>query len=301
MCTHNGEAFVKQQLQSLSSQTWAPGALFIHDWNSIDGTREILQKFKASQTFDWPVFIFHHDAAPGARMSFVAGIKDCVDSSIQFDYLALCDQDDLWDSDKLERYATAIQTQKNPALVFGDARLIDEHGALITPTFYSASSPFQEPIHGLDEGLLVTNPVIGMTSCVSRSFLRTAAPFLNGPWMMHDWALALLAMAKGEDILYIPSASVSYRQHQKNVLGAAQGSRWLKRLRKASNHFDAIRRQALWLSELKSTLANGDPRTTPFFQPINRFAAARTAFNTRLLKPSSRWLLAGATLLFWRA
>lgn len=297
LCTHDGDRHVGEQLASIAAQSRLPVALFVHDWASGDATRAIVRDFARVRDREMPVVLVEHDRAPGPARSFIEAIRHCLGSPIDFDYLALCDQDDRWAPDKLERYAARIVEPglPTPQLLHGDVRLVGPDGRLLAPSFYGPRSPFQVPRGLQDASLLLVNPVIGMTLCASRAFLESCGDDLDGHWLMHDWALALLAVARGASTAFVAEPTVDYRQHGRNALGAAQGWRLFERLRKARGHFARLRAQAASLSGS----AAGGAGALPAHALRSRLAAARIARRSNLLKPRSRWLLAGAILVLW--
>jgi hypothetical protein len=111
---------------------------------------------------------------------------------------------------------------------------------------------------------------------------------------MHDWALALLAVAQEAPTAFVAEPTVDYRQHGRNALGAAQGLRLRERFRKAGTQFARLRAQAAWLAQVR-------PRAPglPVRALRSRVAAANIARRSTLLKPRNRWLLAGAILVLW--
>jgi rhamnosyltransferase len=300
LCTHNGERYLRAQLESICSQTHKPEVLFIHDWGSRDGTRNIILELHNNNSAGFRIIYFFHAESPGACASFKTGIHECLKSGLYYDYLAFCDQDDIWHPTKIENYVkTASQAKIKPGIIFSDVDLIDAQGIIIGKSFYGATSPFCTPRNIRDTGLLLVNPVIGMTMAVARSVLADTAQYLEGPWLMHDWAVALLATAAGHQISFIDAPLVSYRQHSGNVLGAAQGARLIQRIRKARSHFGRLRQQAQYLERCAITYPGPLARDLISYHLANRFRVARLAMNTSLIRPRSRLLLAAGIIIFW--
>ena len=70
------------------------------------------------------------------------------------------------------------------------------------------------------EQLLVQNVVTGCTMMINRSLARLACrPVGEGDMLMHDWWLALIAAAMGRAV-FLARATIDYRQHGGNVVGA---------------------------------------------------------------------------------
>ena len=96
MATYNGERFIYQQLNSLLGQTAQIDELIVSDDGSTDRTLDILEEFSKSAPFR--VSITRNGARLGYRENFMqaASLADC-------DLIAFCDQDDIWDSQKLSQ------------------------------------------------------------------------------------------------------------------------------------------------------------------------------------------------------
>ncbi len=93
MSTYNGERYIREQLDSLLSQTLRPDQILIRDDGSRDDTVAILEEY-ASQ---YPFIKYYNGKNKGPARSFWELIENCEKA----DYYALCDQDDVWFDDKL--------------------------------------------------------------------------------------------------------------------------------------------------------------------------------------------------------
>lgn len=300
ICTHNGGQFLAAQLASLAHQTHAPTVVFIHDWASTDGTRSVIEQFTADHAGKLHVQLTTHVSAPGACRSFIIALRQCLSSRSDFDYLAFCDQDDIWSPDKLATYVGVInQAASAPDLLCSDVALIDSEGRPLDESFYNGPSAFLAPIDLRDPSLLLVNPVLGMTMCISRDVLVSTESALDGQWLMHDWALVLLAVSRGHRVTYVPMSLVQYRQHAGNVLGASSGWRLLPRLKKATSHFARIRQQLKAVRSVGGFPVSALAEGILLPGPMQRLHAARAAFKSGLLKTHNRWLLGCAILLLW--
>jgi glycosyltransferase involved in cell wall biosynthesis len=94
MAAYNGEKFLEQQLQSLSKQTRLPAALIVCDDTSSDATADIIKRF--SETAPFPVKLVVNEQRLGWRGNFLKSASLCAS-----EYIAFCDQDDIWLPEKL--------------------------------------------------------------------------------------------------------------------------------------------------------------------------------------------------------
>ena len=139
------------------------------------------------------------------------------------DYMALCDQDDVWLPGRiakpLERVRAVEREQgaATPILAHTDLAVVDENLDTIAPSFWAYRH--LDPYRGSElNRLLVQNVVTGCTTIINRALARLACPIPESI-PMHDWWLALVASAFGR-IETVPEATVLYRQHGNNSVGA---------------------------------------------------------------------------------
>src|SRR3954453_18319771 len=99
LCTFNGTKFLQEQLASLTAQTHSNWRLIVSDDGSTDATPAILAQYQASSATGNRVDI-RQGTHRGAMANFMRLVGD---PNIEADYVAYCDQDDIWRANKLER------------------------------------------------------------------------------------------------------------------------------------------------------------------------------------------------------
>ncbi len=214
LATFNGAKHVHSQLQSITDQTRPPDELVICDDGSTDTTLEIVREFAAHQKF--PVHVHLNEANKGYRRNFLDGFSMC-----SGDYVALCDQDDVWLPEKIASLAARVKSGANPSLIFSDCRLVDEHlndlgiGGLARR---GISELERESISGGNLiYILLSRPCItGMTMFCNRQRVLDNIPAM--PEISHDFAISL-GFALGGDYAFVDQPLVKYRQHSNNALG----------------------------------------------------------------------------------
>ena len=87
MCTYNGERYLRQQLDTLLTQTYPLHEIIVQDDGSSDNTWRILSEYAASHPF---IHIFHNEGEHGYNGNFFSAMQRATG-----DYIAICDQDDL--------------------------------------------------------------------------------------------------------------------------------------------------------------------------------------------------------------
>jgi glycosyltransferase involved in cell wall biosynthesis len=277
LCTFNGERFLAEQLDSIEQQTFKNWKLFASDDGSSDRTRSILQAFKNSHE---PGRV---ELADGPRRGAAANFLflACRDG-LASDYYAFCDQDDVWDADKLACALHVLEETNDgaPAVYGSRTRLIDEAGREIglsplftrTPAFSSA----------------LVQSIAGGNTMVFNEKARELLVFGGAGVIVpsHDWWLYQITSGCGGKVHYDARPTVRYRQHGRNVIGANTGfAARLHRLRMLGQgrfrHWSDLNVEGLTRMRPRMTAENRhtfdlfrEARHQPFFQRVTMFMRA---------------------------
>lgn len=207
LSAYNGEKFLRQQLDSLLAQTLRGVEVFARDDGSTDATRNILEEYRKKGLLRW-------DAGEnlGAARSFWQLLQNCEEA----DYYAFCDQDDIWDPDKLAVAVRALQSLDpgKPALYCGDVRVADAGLRILRETMVRGM-PTDYP-HAL-----LKNIAPGCTFVFNhpaRELLRAYDAERLGI-DLHDWTAFQIIACFGQ-VIFDPTPHMSYRQHGANAIGA---------------------------------------------------------------------------------
>jgi glycosyltransferase involved in cell wall biosynthesis len=215
MATYNGEKYIREQIESILNQDYANIEVIIVDDSSTDGTVIILEEYKNR---DSRISLHLSSINKGVVATFEFGL-----SCAQGEFIALSDQDDIFDRRKISIMANEMQ--KNPTfdMVVSDPRLIDGNGNVIAYSMWKyqklhpcGGKPFRQ--------LLYANFGTGCACMLNKRLLKIAFPFPTDS-IVHDWWLTVVATSeKGGGILIIDEQLMSYRQHGSNVIGASSGA-----------------------------------------------------------------------------
>lgn len=215
LATYNGGKYLKEQLASIASQTYQNWKLIIRDDLSTDDTPDILRHFSEAYP-DRVQIIPSHE-----RLGVIKNFSTLLETSTA-PYIAFCDQDDVWDKDKVELLLHAIQkletvySTETPLLVHSDLRLVDQSLSPLAPSFWEYTHLYPSEVSF--SGILTQNVVTGCACFFNRSLADAAQPIPKEA-LMHDWWLALVASCLGQ-VQAINQQTISYRQHNNNALGA---------------------------------------------------------------------------------
>lgn len=211
MCTYNGASFLREQLDSFAAQTLSNWTLYVSDDASTDATRLVLAEYQERwgvdrlKVFDGP--------CQGFAKNFISLLKR---PQVQADFYAFSDQDDIWFFDKLERSLAHLVpiTPEKPALYCSRTQLVDSarNAAGYSPLFTRPPS-FQ---NALVQSLAGANTM--MINQRARELLVQLPE--SATVVAHDWLAYLLVTGCGGIALYDAQASLEYRQHGDNLIGA---------------------------------------------------------------------------------
>ena len=225
LATYNGELFLEAQLDSLLSQTHKNFLVIIRDDQSTDQTCSILSSYERNYP-DKIKIVNANQANLGASGNFSFLVAYGINSQIEFqlDYFTFCDQDDIWDSKKLEKQLefmisleSKFATKKSlPLLIHSDLEVVNEKAERISGSLICYQG--LEISKNNFSGLLTSNLVTGCTAMFNPALAKLAVPIPKEA-VMHDWWIAIVASAFGK-IGFVDEALVKYRQHAVNTVGA---------------------------------------------------------------------------------
>lgn len=94
LCTYNGEKYIREQLESIVSQTYPIHELLIQDDCSTDATPLIIEEYKEKYPF---IRFYRNKNNLGFNRNFWKAFE-----KVTGDYIAISDQDDIWVDTKIE-------------------------------------------------------------------------------------------------------------------------------------------------------------------------------------------------------
>lgn len=207
MSTYNGELYLREQIDSVLAQEDVKLQLIIRDDGSSDSTASILQEYKNL----YSNIIVLLETNCGAENSFN---KLCHYASkhLKVDYYAFCDQDDVWDSDKLKIAIDALKKYNaySPNLYFSNLRMVNENLHFIRD-FYTSNEVFI----GKSKSL-VQIFTYGCTCVFNRKALEYYCNVENKTF--HDNWVYVICSYLG-NVFYDSVGHIQYRQHSSNLSG----------------------------------------------------------------------------------
>ncbi|MCQ2346766.1 MAG: glycosyltransferase family 2 protein [Paludibacteraceae bacterium] len=198
IATYNGEAYIREQLESILSQLSSTDEVVVADDGSTDRTLEIIQSFA-----DTRIRLLRMPSHLSVSKTFYTAL-----TSAHGDILFLSDQDDVWLSGKVERCIEALKTSD---LVVIDARVTDAQLHEIAPSLFR--------IAGSKAGLwknVWKCTFYGSGMAFKRQIWEMAQPTPAHDLIAHDWWIGEVAEMVGK-VQFIPEPWYIYRRHDNNV------------------------------------------------------------------------------------
>lgn len=203
MSVYNGEAHLVEQIESVLNQVDVDVTLFVRDDGSSDGSLNILADYEKKGL----IRLFRGENV-GVVPSFLS-LVELVDEG--YSYIALCDQDDIWRSEKLNR-ALAVMGERDqdiPQLYCSEYIFCDAEMNQIAPSKLNRT--------GVNfDKMLYENMVSGNTVVINRVLADAVIQGGIEGVYCHDWWIALVASALGE-LTYDDYPSLYYRRTGSNV------------------------------------------------------------------------------------
>lgn len=216
LSTYNGEAYLREQLDSILSQTWDNLSLIIRDDGSSDNTVSILEEYGA----EYPQITL---IPSRENLGYPACFYALTDLPIDADYFFFSDQDDVWLPDKVERAIRRMEEEaaghsdgENPPVLayFAGYHICDEQLKIlsrspkVTGPFCLRTALFE--VCGLEFTMAINRPAMEL---LNRNKPRRAKA--RGTWM------SMLYSAFGT-VLYDNEPCALYRRHTSAVTSKDQ-------------------------------------------------------------------------------
>ncbi|KPY95359.1 Glycosyl transferase, group 2 family protein [Pseudomonas syringae pv. spinaceae] len=216
MCTYNGAAYLREQLESFAAQTFSDWVLYVSDDASTDDTLRILSDYQV--LWGNQRLVIFNGPCKGFAENFISLVQR---PEIEADYFAFSDQDDVWFSDKLQRSVNRLEhlDSSKPALYCSRTRLVDADLKVIgVSPLFSKPPSFK---NALVQSLAGANTML--INQTARGLLVRLPE--HSPLIAHDWLTYLLVTGCGGEVCYDAQPCLDYRQHSGNLIGANASTR----------------------------------------------------------------------------
>ena len=219
LSTYNGEKYLPILLSSIFNQRESKWKLLVRDDGSDDDSLKILKFFQKENKN--VVILKEETTNLGIKKSFNLLLKESLTYN-DCNYVMFCDQDDVWETDKIEKTLQKMKeienlNQNESILIHTDLKVVDEKLDIINLSMWNYQNI--NPKLNLFNNLLIQNTVTGCTMMINKELAKLSYPIPNES-IMHDWWIGLVASEFGK-ISFIDEATIKYRQHQENNIGTS--------------------------------------------------------------------------------
>ena len=212
LSTYNGEMYLREQLDSLLAQEGVDLTVLVRDDGSSDRTMDILADYAGR----YPNIRFFRGENCGPARSFFTLIEEAPGA----EYYAFCDQDDVWDRDKLKTAVGMLDKEdpSTPNMYHSNLRIVDRN-----LKFYRLSH--SKPYHQKTKySVLTEDCATGCTIVFNRTAEELIRHHIPAYFSMHDSWVYLVCRFFGTAV-YDFDAHIDYRQHAANAIGTYLGKK----------------------------------------------------------------------------
>ncbi|MFA6740649.1 MAG: glycosyltransferase family 2 protein [Arcobacteraceae bacterium] len=207
MATYNGEKYIKEQLDSILSQVSRNDEIIISDDNSTDNTIEILKSYN-----DKRIKIYLNNKEKGYTKNFENALE-----KVSGDVIFLCDQDDIWVNDKIEKTLVYL---KDYDFIISDNKVVTKD----LNTIYESHFNVCNTKKGFFNNLLLPR-YVGACMAFKKEVLEKSLPFPeNQKLCAHDYWICLIAELYFK-VYKLDEALILYRRHSSNASNGGNTSK----------------------------------------------------------------------------
>jgi len=273
LSTYNGGSYLLEQLQSLYQQTYQNVKVIVRDDGSSDFTLDILQKEASEDKLSLQI----SDVNLGPAASFFK----LLDISGDAGFYAFCDQDDIWDSGKVEVAVGAISkfSPEIPVIFFSRLTYVDSENNFIK------LSPLPKAV-GFGNAL-VENVATGCTVVMNKTARDLIVKNLPTQCLMHDSWCYLLISCLGK-VIFDSKSHIHYRQHSSNAIGASTSV--LQTIHRRLKRFQLAKRGIFRFSNQAESFLSSYLKLIPENKRLllQQFVEAKQSFKGRIILALSK-------------
>ena len=207
LAAYEGEQYIEAQLRSILPQLSEGDEIIVSDDKPGGMTEKIVRRLSEED----PRVVYVQGPHKGVAANFVNAIRRC-----KGDKIFLCDQDDVWLPDKVQRVTEAFAD--GATLVLHNAYVTDETLQITEPSFFALRGSKPGLLHNL-----VKNSYMGCCMAFDRSLLKKIMPMPKAV-PMHDQWIGLIGEIYGKPA-FLDVPLLYYRRHEGNVTGGKTDTR----------------------------------------------------------------------------
>ena len=215
LAAFNGELYIKKQLASIFNQTFKPSKILINIDRSRDKTLSIVQEYANKNSEIQTLNTNKRFGSAAANFIHLLSSEEL----LNFDYIALADQDDLWSEDKLEKAIQKLEQGFDGYSSNVEAFWADGKRKILVK-----NQPQQNFDHLFESaGPGCTFVITKKLATNIQTFLKNNQDEISQMKQYHDWLIYAFARTNHYKWFIDSYAGMQYRQHKLNDFGAHVG------------------------------------------------------------------------------
>ncbi len=207
LAAYEGERYIEEQLRSILPQLSEGDEIIVSDDKPGGMTEKLVRRLAQED----PRVVYVQGHGKGVAANFVNAIRHC-----KGDKIFLCDQDDVWLPDKVQRVTQAFDA--GATLVLHNAYVTDEALQITAPSFFALRGSRPGLLHNL-----LKNSYMGCCMAFDRSLLKKIMPMPKAV-PMHDQWIGLIGEIYGKPA-FLDVPLLYYRRHEGTVTGEKTDTR----------------------------------------------------------------------------
>lgn len=213
MTTYNGEKYIRKQIESILNQSKKVDEIIVCDDGSTDKTVEILKEY--------PVTVYQNEKNLGYRLNFKKVMSLCT-----HEYTFLCDQDDIWEHNKVETMINIMKKNPNIHVLASSFTYIDANDKTIImkqKKHFSNNNLYPRPVNKDDLVEVTFHEYLPMNyfqgcSLVMDQWIKDKFLKYFDSRLPHDWFLSMIASSY-HGMYFLNQSLFKYRLHDNNSIG----------------------------------------------------------------------------------
>lgn len=199
--TFNRKEMLKEALDSILGQSFQDFELIVVDNDSNDGTEKMMGSIK-----DPRIRYFRNQNNGIIATNLNYGIKKAIG-----EYIALCDDDDLWSKDKLQKQLQIMEDNPDLAMVATNGIEFDKDGDIGLMIRKKIKNPYLT-----QKNILIKNIIIQSSVLLRKRILDEVGLFRENPEYLSCEEFELwIRMLKNHDAYVLEEPLMKYRTHQR--------------------------------------------------------------------------------------
>ncbi|MBQ7707419.1 MAG: glycosyltransferase [Lachnospiraceae bacterium] len=247
MASYNGASYITEQLNSIDNQSINPDEIIIVDDASTDNTVSLIRNFFDNTDIDGKLVV--HEKNMGYKNTFLEALQYAGGDIIFF-----CDQDDIWQENKIERMSAVIRDNEGIKSLNTSYKLIDSDGNDVAENIRNKKRDKDSRLlYNISlNDILAYNAAMGCTMAFTKDIKDLLVEHINEIKtynIPHDWMINIIA-AMNNGLFMLNEPLIYYRLHDGNTIGLNRADTIGKRI---ADYEDIANQKMDMLKLLKET------------------------------------------------